>query len=106
GQLGDDVSVYVEGCTEGAMVTHGESLTIAAQGDSQCLVSFEKIAPAFLVLGESYDIVVKATSETDVVITCFVRYAAGDEARYFGTTHLRLEAGYSERKALLDTEMP
>ncbi len=105
-QVTPDLTIYLEGCLDGVTIDNGDMTTVQVNTSGGCLVSFEKLAPAFLRLGESYEITVSGWSESEVRITCLVRHGSGEASKYFGTTLATMAPGYNQCCVILDTDMP
>jgi hypothetical protein len=105
-QITEDTAIYLDGCVGSAIIRHGDSLTIATDKLSSCIVGFERTFPNFLDLGESYEIAIEAYSEFATNVTCFVRcIVETGEAVYLGTTYIPLEPGHTRSNVLLDTDV-
>lgn len=106
-QINSRLAIYAEGDVGIMHIRHDKTLTITTSGNGICLVSLEIIAPSFLVLGESYELIVEACCDHPIKMTCFVRHGSGaEQPGYFGSTCMTLEPGHAERRILLETDVP
>ncbi len=104
GKMAPNLIVYLEGCAGAVTIETKDVITIQAKTSRECLVSLETVAPAFVRLGESYELAVAGWSASAVTLTCLLRYRFGVTLRYFGTTVINIEPGDNQCCVILDTD--